>query len=82
MAHDAPLLALLVIADLAILACWQFLASRLVPGSGPVVATPAPEAEPALHRALTWVCSFLLVGLMIEATGTIIVILLRYGFSR
>jgi cytochrome b561 len=83
MIHNALLLAGMVVADVAILATWWFLGSRLVP------AEQAPESANAetetgvraLHRVLTYVCFFLLAGLIIECVAMFPAILVRFGWS-
>jgi hypothetical protein len=73
----------MVVADLAILAAWYFLGSRLVP------AEQAPESANAenekgartLHRVLTYICFFLLAGLIVECVAMFPAILVRFGWS-
>lgn len=83
MANDALLLAGMVIADVLIIAAWWFLGSRLVPAEQ---APPSANAEvekgsSALQRILTYVCFFLLVGLIVECVAMFPAILVRYGWS-
>jgi len=81
--HDVFILVGTVAADIAILATWWFLGSRLVP------AELAPESSNAeadkgtrtLHRVLTYVCFLLLAGLIIECTAMFPAILVRFGWS-
>lgn len=63
---------------------WHHVMKRLVPAEGggerPLVPYTMPfQDEPPLHKALTWFCGFLFVGLIIQGTFTLIVILSRYG---
>jgi hypothetical protein len=81
--HDVVLLVGMVVADIAILAVWWFLGSRLVPAEQP---PPSSNAETergvrTLHKILTYVCLFLLAGLIIECTTMFPVILVRFGWS-
>ncbi|WP_375488452.1 hypothetical protein [uncultured Mycobacterium sp.] len=81
--HDAVRLVGMIVADIAILAVWWFLGSRLVP------AEQAPDSANAetekgvrtLHRILTYICLFLLAGLIIECTTMFPAILVRFGWS-
>lgn len=81
--HDALLLIGMIAADVVILAAWWFLGSRLVP------AEQAPDSANAeidrgvskLHRVLTYVCFFLLAGLIIECVAMFPAILVRFGWS-
>ena len=81
--HDVVILLGMVIADIAILAVWWFLGSRLVP------AEQAPESAnaetekgvPTLHKILTYVCFLLLAGLIIECVAMFPAILVRFGWS-
>jgi hypothetical protein len=80
---DVMLLAGMVAADALILAAWWFLGSRLVPAEQ---APPSANAEvekgsSTLQRILTWICFFLLVGLIVECVAMFPAILVRYGWS-
>lgn len=65
---------------------WHHVMKRLVPGEGkdlPLVSYTIPfKHEPPLHKGLTWFCGFLFVGLIIQGTFTLIVILTRYGVQQ
>lgn len=81
--HDVVILAGMVVADIAILAVWWFLGSRLVPAEQ---APPSANAETekgvrVLHKILTYVCFFLLAGLIIECVAMFPAILVRFGWS-
>lgn len=81
--HDVLVLVGMVIADVAILTAWWFLGSRLVPAEQ---APPSANAEtehgvPVLHKILTYVCLFLLAGLIIECMAMFPAILVRFGWS-
>jgi hypothetical protein len=81
--HDVVLLVGMVVADIAILAVWWFLGSRLVP-SEEAPASANAETEKGvrtLHKILTYVCFFLLAGLIIECTTMFPAILVRFGWS-
>jgi hypothetical protein len=77
-----PLLGM-VIADIAILGAWWFLGSRLVPAEqAPDSANAETErGVPLLHKILTYVCFFLLAGLIIECVAMFPAILVRFGWS-
>jgi hypothetical protein len=77
-----PLLGM-VIADIAILGAWWFLGSRLVPAEqAPDSANAETErGVPLLHKILTYVCFFLLAGLIIECVVMFPAILVRFGWS-
>lgn len=81
--HDVLILAGMVVADLAILATWWFVGSRLVPAEqAPASANGETEnGVPLLHKILTYVCFFLLAGLIIECTAMFPAILVRFGWS-
>lgn len=81
--HDVLILAGMVVADLAILATWWFVGSRLVPAEqAPASANGETEkGVPLLHKVLTYVCFFLLAGLIIECTAMFPAILVRFGWS-
>lgn len=81
--NDVLILAGMVIADVAILTAWWFLGSRLVPAEQ---APPSANAEtekgvPMLHKVLTYVCFFLLGGLIVECMAMFPAILVRFGWS-
>jgi cytochrome b561 len=73
----------MVVADIAILAAWWFLGSRLVPAEqAPDSANAETEkGVPLLHKILTYVCFFLLAGLIIECVAMFPAILVRFGWS-
>lgn len=80
---DLVLLAGMAVADVAILTVWWFIGSRLVPAEQ---APPSANGEtekgvPLLHKILTYVCFFLLAGLIIECVAMFPAILVRYGWS-
>lgn len=81
--HDALVLAGMVIADVAILAAWWFLGSRLVPAEqAPASANAeADRGVSMLHKILTYVCFVLLAGLIIECMAMFPAILVRFGWS-
>lgn len=81
--HDVVLLVGMVVADIAILAVWWFLGSRLVPAEqAPASANAETEkGVRTLHKILTYVCFFLLAGLIIEAVTMFPAILVRFGWS-
>ncbi len=85
MFHEARILLGMAGADLLIIGGWWFLCSRLVPGEvAPDTANAEAEAEKGtttLHRVLTWVCFFLLIGLIVECVGLMPAILVRFGWS-
>lgn len=81
--NNVVILAGMVIADIAILAAWWFIGSRLVPAEQ---APPSANAETekgvsVLHKVLTYVCFFLLAGLIIECMAMFPAILVRFGWS-
>jgi hypothetical protein len=81
--HDAVILLGMVVADVAILGIWWFLGSRLVPAEQAPTSANA-EAERGvrtLHRVLTYLCFFLLVGLLVECMAMFPAILVRFGWS-
>ena len=80
-AHDGGLLLLTVVIDAAILAGWWFLARRLLSPAEIPTAGADDDAEAGwLDRASTWICGILLVGLIVEVSGLMVVIVSRYGF--
>jgi hypothetical protein len=81
--HDALLLVGMAAADIIILAAWWFLGSRLVPAEqAPESANAATEkGVRTLHRVLTYVCFFLLIGLIVECTAMFPAISVRFGWS-
>lgn len=81
--HDVVLLVGMVAADIAILAAWWFLGSRLVPAEQSSDSTNAEidKGVPLLHKVLTYICFFLLAGLITEAVAMFPAILVRYGWS-
>lgn len=81
--HDVAILVGMVIADIAILAAWYFLGSRLVPAEqAPASANGETEkGARTLHKVLTYVCFFLLAGLIIECVAMFPAILVRFGWS-
>ena len=81
--NDVLILAGMVVADVAILATWWFICSRLVPAEqAPASANAETEkGVPLLHKILTYVCFFLLAGLIIECTAMFPAILVRFGWS-
>lgn len=81
--HDALILLGMVAADALILAVWWFLGSRLVPAEqAPDSANGETEkGVRVLHRALTYLCFFLLVGLLVECMAMFPAILVRFGWS-
>jgi hypothetical protein len=81
--HDLLLLLGMVVADVAILTAWWFLGSRLVPAEqAPASANAETErGVPMLHRILTYVCFFLLAGLIVECAAMFPAILVRFGWS-
>lgn len=81
--HDVLILLGMVAADVAILATWWFLGSRLVPAE---LAPDSANAETergttTLHKVLTYVCFFLLTGLIVECVAMFPAILVRLGWS-
>jgi hypothetical protein len=81
--NEVRILAGMVTADIAILAAWWFLGSRLVPAEQ-APASASAEAEkgvPMLHKILTYVCFFLLTGLIVECMAMFPAILVRFGWS-
>lgn len=78
--HDGSLLLLTVLIDAAILGGWWFLGSRLLSPTEIPVASEAETEAGWLDRASTWICGFLLAGLIVEATGLMVVIVAKYGF--
>jgi hypothetical protein len=81
--NEVLILGGMVVADIAILAAWWFLGSRLVPAEQ---APPSANAEmeksvPMLHKVLTYVCFILLAGLIIECMAMFPAILVRFGWS-
>lgn len=83
MLNNALLLAGMAIADLLIIAAWWFLGSRLVPAEqAPSSANAEVEkGVSALHKILTYVCFFLLIGLIVECVAMFPAILVRFGWS-
>lgn len=82
MLQDALLLAGMVAADLLVIAVWWFLGSRLVPAEKSPASTEAMLTKtPLLHKVLTVICFFLLVGLLVECMAMFPAILVRYGWS-
>jgi hypothetical protein len=81
--QDVFLLVGMVVADIAILAAWWFIGSRLVPAEqAPASANAEIEkGVPRLHKILTYVCFFLLAGLIIECVAMFPAILVRFGWS-
>lgn len=81
--HDIVLLVGMFAADIAILTVWWFLGSRLVPAEqAPASANGETETGvQTLHKVLTYVCFFLLAGLIIECVTMFPVILVRFGWS-
>ena len=81
--QDALLLVGMVVADIAILTAWWFLGSRLVPAEhAPALANAEVEKGVSrLHKILTYVCFFLLAGLIIECVAMFPAILVRFGWS-
>jgi hypothetical protein len=81
--HDTLILLGMVVADMTIIAVWWFVGSRLVPAEqAPASANAETEkGVRVLHRALTYVCFLLLVGLLIECMAMFPAILLRFGWS-
>ncbi|WP_424752917.1 hypothetical protein [Mycobacterium sp.] len=80
--HDALILAGMVAADALILTVWWFLGSRLVPAESIPPATESTvTTTPRLHKVLTVVCFFLLVGLLVECMAMFPAILVRFGWS-
>ena len=81
--HDALLLLGMVLADLLILGTWWFLGSRLVPAEQAPAAADAETERGVhtLHRVLTYVCFFLLIGLLVECMAMFPAILVRFGWS-
>ncbi len=65
---------------------WHHFMKRLVPADGPADAPawkpPKFKDEPPLHRALTWMCGILFVGLIIEGAATFAYILLVHGIMQ
>lgn len=80
--HDVLRLLGMVVADIAILAAWWFLGSRLVPAEQAPASTNAETEKGVrtLHRILTYVCFFLLAGLITECTTMFPAILVRFGW--
>jgi hypothetical protein len=72
----------MVVADIVILTAWWFLGSRLVPAEqAPESANAETERRvPLLHKILTFVCFFLLAGLIIECVAMFPAILMRFGW--
>ena len=81
--NDLLLLLGMVVADVVILTAWWFLGSRLVPAEqAPASANAETErGVPMLHRILTYVCFFLLAGLIVECVAMFPAILVRFGWS-
>jgi hypothetical protein len=81
--HDVVRLVGMVVADVVILAVWWFLGSRLVPAEqAPASANGETEkGVRSLHKILTYVCFFLLAGLIIECVAMFPAILVRFGWS-
>jgi len=81
--HEVLILAGMVIADIAILAAWWFLGSRLVPAEQAPASTNAEvdQGVSTLHKVLTYVCFVLLAGLIIECMAMFPAILVRFGWS-
>jgi hypothetical protein len=81
--NDVLVLAGMVVADIAILAAWWFLGSRLVPAEqAPTSANAETDnGVPLLHKILTYVCFFLLAGLIVECVAMFPAILVRFGWS-
>ena len=81
--RDVLILAGMVVADVAILAAWWFLGSRLVPAEqAPASANAETDKGVAvLHKVLTYVCFVLLAGLIIECMAMFPAILVRFGWS-
>lgn len=83
MLNDALLLGGMAVADLLIITAWWFLGSRLVPAEqAPSTANAEVEkGSSILQRILTYICFFLLVGLIVECVATFPAILVRFGWS-
>ena len=81
--HDVVVLLGMVVADLLILAAWWFLGSRLVPAEQAPASANAGQEPPAVNLPfiLTYVCFFLLAGLIIECVAMFPAILVRFGWS-
>jgi hypothetical protein len=81
--NDALVLAGMIVADLFIIGSWWFLGSRLVPAEqAPASANAQTErGTSALQKILTYVCFFLLVGLIVECVAMFPAILVRFGWS-
>lgn len=81
--NEVRILAGMVVADIAILAAWWFLGSRLVPAEqAPASANAEAEKGVAkLHKILTYVCFCLLTGLIVECMAMFPAILVRFGWS-
>ena len=81
--HDALILFGMVAADLLIIGIWWFLGSRLVPAEQAPASSNAENGPGVrtLHRVLTYVCFFLLVGLLVECMAMFPAILVRFGWS-
>ena len=81
--NDVLILGGMVLADIAILTVWWFLGSRLVPAEQASASANAESEKgvPMLHKILTYVCFFLLAGLIIECVAMFPAILVRFGWS-
>ena len=88
-AHDAVVLVGIAVFDGAVLATWFFLCSRFM-AHGEDVVTPPLERTSAvthaaptkLHAVLGAVCLVLLIGLIIECSGSAVWYVVRFGFTR
>jgi hypothetical protein len=81
--NEVLILGGMVVADIVILAAWWFLGSHLVPAEQ-APASANGEVEKGvllLHKILTYVCFFLLVGLIVECMAMFPAILVRFGWS-
>ena len=81
--NDVLILGGMVVADIAILAAWWFLGSRLVPAEQASASANAETENgvPTLHKILTYVCFFLLAGLIVACMAMFPAILVRFGWS-
>ena len=83
MLHDVLRLGGMAVADLLIIGAWWFLGSRLVPAeqAPPSANAQAEKGVSTLQKILTFVCFFLLIGLIVECVAMFPAILVRFGWS-
>lgn len=86
--HDTLVLLGMAAFDASVVGVWWFLCSRFMANEQALVppdedaAAHRRAAPSSLHRALGVVCLVLLIGLIVECSGSMVWYVARYGFSR